>query len=46
MSLQPITLGPVVADPQLFRALDGLQAVARDVQRQLAPLQRLGAQLA
>jgi hypothetical protein len=46
VSLQPITLGPVVADANLFRALDGLRVVGRDVQRQLAPLQRLGASLA
>lgn len=46
MSLQPITLGPVVADPVLLRAVGGLQVVAQDVRQQLAPLQRLGASLA
>lgn len=46
MSLQPITLGPVVADAQLLALAQSFRRTQDDFARQLAPLRRLGASLA
>jgi hypothetical protein len=50
VSLQPITLGPVIADPNLFAQLrsitSGMEGTARAIERAVNPLQRLGASMA